>query len=222
MQILPPGLIFTLNIYYLKIFLFAAALLLASVCTAQEYPGNNSLNGMFSLGTRNTLSFFNEDGNAGKGIGGQFRVRLGKKLNSEWYLDYITSRNGSLTYRNDYHIGWSLMFYPGDNYNSSRFFQPYFIAGHCFDKSVVTERNSKTNSASRLSMATQAGAGAHLNITPRFDCSLSAQYMLHFGKELEVGENDGAVIISKADHSHADGHLLFTISFNYKLFRLWR
>lgn len=164
---------------------------------------------------------FNEDGAVGKGIGAQFRLRLGKKLNSEWYLDYITSKNGSLTYRIDYHIGWSLLFYMGDNYWDDRLFQPYFIVGHCFDKSRVAETGNSPNGASRLSMATQTGFGTHVNISPRLDCSVSGQYMLHFGKDIEVDTGNEKVIIQKAAHSHADGHLLLTVSFNYKLFQLW-
>jgi hypothetical protein len=98
--------------------------------------------------------------------------------------------------------------------------QPYFIAGHCFDKTQVFEIGNKSNQASRLSMATQAGLGTHINISPKFDCSLSGQYMLHFGKEIETDLSGDHPIIYKADHTHMDGHLLFTISFNYKLFFL--
>lgn len=190
---------------------------------AQRYNINEKPAGTFSLGTRNTVSMFNEDEAIGKGIGGQFRIRLGNKLNSEWYFDYISSKNGSLTYRNDYHIGWSLMFYMGNNFYDDRVFQPYFIVGHCFDKSQVTDQQDKTNRAERLSMATQAGAGTHINITPRFDCSLSAQYMLHFGKDIETSvDEEGGLVIQRTDFTHVDGHMLFTISFNYKLFHLWK
>lgn len=177
---------------------------------------------MFSIGSRNTVSMFNDDNAIGKGIGAQFRLRLGKKLSSEWYADYIASKNEGLTYRNDYHIGWSLMFYMGHNFYDDRLLQPYFIVGHCFDKSVVGEQRNKENNAERLSMATQAGLGAHININPRFDCSLSAQYMLHFGKEISVTDYGDELVIEREGFTSADGHLLFTISFNYKLFHLWR
>ncbi len=204
--------------------LAAAALLLLSLLGhSQRENINERPAGTFGLGTRNTVSMFQEDETLGKGIGGQFRVRLGNKLNSEWYFDYISSKNGELTYRNDYHIGWSLMFYMGQNFYDDRLFQPYFIVGHCFDKSKVTDQSDKTNTAERLSMATQAGLGTHINITPRFDCSLSAQYMLHFGKDIVTSfDEDGKMLIQKAGFTHVDGHLLFTISFNYKLFHLWR
>lgn len=207
----------------MKYLFLCAAWLPVSFCVlAQDNTEARSPVGMFSAGSRNTLSLFNDDNAVGKGIGAQFRLRLGKKLNSEWYLDYITSKNGQLTYRNDYHIGWSLMFYIGNNDVDDHLFQPYLIAGHCFDKSVVREQGNKTNSADRLSMATQAGLGTHINISPRFDCSLSGQYMLHFGKEITVEKDGSDVIIKREDNTHADGHLLFTLSLNYKLFHLWQ
>jgi hypothetical protein len=218
-----PGPNSTLNLHTLKHkHVLAAMLLIPSIAFTQGFNVNDKPAGTFSLGTRNTVSMFNEDEAIGKGIGGQFRVRLGNRLNSEWFFDYIASKNGSYTYRNDYHIGWSLMFYMGNNFYDDQLLQPYFLLGHCFDKSKVADQSDKTNAASRVSMATQAGLGTHININPRFDCSLSAQYMLHFGKDIKVNITEEGVTIEKADFTHADGHLLFTISFNYKLFHLWK
>jgi hypothetical protein len=70
-------------------------------------------------------------------------------------------------------------------------------------------------------MATQAGLGTHFNINRRFDCSLSTQYMLHFGKEIQTSVDKGNVVINKKDMSTPDGHLLITLSFNYKFFHWW-
>lgn len=203
-------------------FSLTALSLFISVCTlAQETVSDDNPSGTFSLGTRNTISMFNEDDAIGKGIGGQFRIQLSKRMNSEWYFDYITSKNEPYTNRNDYHIGWSVMLYPKNNYSFDRLLQPYLIAGHCFDYSKITELGNKSNAADRLSMATQAGVGTHINITRKLDCSISSQYMLHFGKDIETAVNGDDVIIEKQDHSHADGHLLISLSFNYKFFKLW-
>lgn len=207
-----------------KIICAAALLLQIAHGTHAQYTENNETGsaGTFSLGTRNTISMFNEDNATGLGIGGQFRLQLREKMNSEWYFDYITSRNGDLTFRNDYHIGWSVMLYSKNNYSFDRLLQPYLIVGHCFDLSKVTAQQDRSNSVSRLSMATQAGLGTHLNITNRLDLSLSGQYMLHFGKDIhtETGKN-GEVMIEKAKYSHTDGHLLFTLSVNFKFFDWW-
>ena len=150
-----------------------------------------------SVGTRNTFSVFNSDEAMGKGIGGQIRLQFTNHLNSEWYLDYITSKTKT-TGRNDYHIGWSLMFYLKNNYDFTKLLHPYLIAGHCFDKTQLFELNNKSNAASRLSMATQAGLGTHINITPKFDCSISSQYMLHFGREIETSYAEGKPVFAKS------------------------
>jgi hypothetical protein len=197
-------------------------LLSATSIFAQEQTSSTSFTGMFSLGSRNTASVFNDDDAVGAGIGGQFRLQFSNRLNSEWFFDYITSKNSHYTYRNDYHIGWSLLFYPGKTIDFSKLFQPYFIAGHCFDYSKVTDQSNKNNSADRLSMATQAGLGTHINITDRFDCSLSSQYMIHFGKDIETSVDQEIVTIEKKPYTHAHGHLLCTVSFNYKLTQLWK
>src|SRR4051812_370476 len=64
----------------------------------------------FSVGTRNTISMFSDDASFGVGVGGQLRYRLLDRLNSEWFADFIPSHT-LLTNRQDYHIGWSLMYY---------------------------------------------------------------------------------------------------------------
>lgn len=195
-------------------------MLLLTLCAFSQNINENPA-GTFSMGTRNTLSLFNEDNVLGKGIGGQFRIQFSRRMNSEWYFDYINSKDAPYTNKNDYHIGWSVMLYPKNNYSFDRLLQPYFIAGHCFDLSKVSEIDNKANSASRLSMATQAGLGTHINITDKLDCSITSQYMLHLGKEIHTSAEGGQVLIEKHDHSHLDGHLLFSLSFNYKFFKLW-
>jgi hypothetical protein len=202
--------------------IFAALLLTATYVHAQDkHASTYQSPGMFSLGTRNTVSMFNDDKGIGTGIGGQARVQLTDHLGTEWFFDYITSKNGSLTYRNDYHFGWSVMYYPVKDNGVDRFLQPYIIAGHCFDYSKVMQQSNRSNNAGRWSMATQAGLGTHFNINRRFDCSLSTQYMLHFGKEIQTSVDKGNVVINKKDMSTPDGHLLITLSFNYKFFHWW-
>ncbi len=201
-----------------KYLFFFLSILFSTLLFAQQTAKN--LIGNFSLGTRNTISAFNDDAAIGLGIGGQFRIQLGQKLNSEWYLDYITSET-DVTKRNDYHIGWSLMFYSKNNNSFNKTLQPYLLVGHCFDYSKVFEKNNVTNAANRLSMATQAGIGTHINFSDKFDCSISSQYMLHFGKEISTTSQGSKVFVTKNDYSSVEGHLLFSISFNYKLGKLW-
>src|ERR1041384_6250821 len=96
--------------------LFITALLLPASITAFAADTNEKENfaERFSIGTRNTISMFSDDAATGTGIGGQIRYRVLDRLNTEWYSDYITSHT-SITHREDYHIGWSLMYYFGRN-----------------------------------------------------------------------------------------------------------
>jgi len=205
--------------------ILSAPLLLISINTfaENEKKVRDEGTGNFSLGTRNTISMFSDDAATGIGIGGQARFHFNDKFNSEWYADYIPSQT-SITHRDDYHIGWSIMFYPGKNVHFDHLLQPYLIAGHCFDYSVVSEVGNKNNNADRFSSATQAGLGTHFNISKRFDCSLSAQYMLHFGKEIETSSNpvNGTVDIHRSEFVKPDGHFLVTLSFNYKFVNFYR
>ena len=208
----------------MKHYLSMAALLWLSVTTlfAQDDKTNEvNLAGTFSLGTRNTFSMLNNDHVIGKGIGGQIRLQMSDRINTEWFLDYITSHNKTYTSRNDYDFGWSIMYYPGKEIHFDKLLQPFILAGHCFSYSKVTEQDNTVNYADRWTMAAHAGLGTHINITPRFDCSLSARYMLYFGKDIETTTENDKVIIEKEKFTTPYGHLLFSVSVNYKLFHLW-
>ena len=199
-----------------------ALLLMSAAANAKDGSWKHQeSSGLFSLGTRNTFSMFNSDNAVGNGIGGQFRIQFSNHINTEWYADLITSKDRQYTSRNDYHVGWSVIYYPGKNIQFDKFLQPYLIAGHCFDYTRVVEQADENNFADRLSMATQAGMGTHINITKQFDCSLSTQYMIHFGKEIEAAVTNETVTIEKKNFSSPDGHLLFTLSINYKFGKLW-
>ena len=68
-----------------------------NITISQEKPivKEKSKSGTLELGMRNTLSLFENDGHTGIGVGGQFRLWVSKKLNTEWYADYIKT-DGSL------------------------------------------------------------------------------------------------------------------------------
>lgn len=187
--------------------------------------------GQFSLGVRSTTSLFSDESGTGTGFGGQFRIRFFHLLNSEWFADYITSDiGGGLGTRTDYHIGWSVMFYPAFAYrNNERLkLQPYLLAGHCFDYTRFEGNDfAEHNIRSRWSSAVQGGLGFHLPLTDRLDFSLSGQYMMHFGKEIEPHVRTNA---AGKDYLYFDehavegleGHLLVTCSMNIRIADLWQ
>jgi len=179
--------------------------------------------GMFSMGSRNTLSFFShgEAGNTGTGLGGQFRIQLSDHVNTEWFADYITGNSGDLAYRSDYHIGWSVMYYLRPSASPPPFMQPYVLAGHCFDYTKLQDNHNRFNFAERWSSAVQAGIGNHFNLSERFDISSTLQYMIHLGTDVDPVVQDNQVHFVKGTSANLEGHVLFNVSLNYKIGHLW-
>lgn len=178
--------------------------------------------GMLSLGGRNTLSLFSEghSGEAGIGMGGQFRVRLTERINTEWYADFVNTIMEDQVGRKDYHIGWSVLYYPfSDLSNSGFFWQPFVEAGHCFDYTRVKVLLNQRG-LDRGSSAVQMGIGTHLNLTQHLDLSLKTQYMIHLGTDIHSHVEGGNIILEKHG-AGLEGHLLVTMSMNYKLVNLW-
>jgi len=188
--------------------------------------------GMLSLGGRTTVSLFNDHKNemTGTGVGGQFRLRFSDAVNTDWFFDYITSDILNYAHRTDYHIGWSVLFYPINQLDYFRQdgefkpkFRPYILAGHCFDYSRIESKADATVYGERWSSAVQAGLGTHLELSPRFDISLTGQYMIHLGNHIETDYNFTTGELSFNDHKGASlaGHVLLTLSLNYKIAKLW-
>ncbi len=187
--------------------------------SAQSFEPRGTRRGVISLGVRNNASLFNDGAwnNQGVGTGGQFRVQLGDQVNTDWFLDYITGTVGGYANREDLHIGWSVLLYPFKYEMKPKFIQPYVLAGHCFDFTRIKENNNPNNFAERWSSAIQAGLGAHFNLTDRFDISLTGQYMIHLGTDVHAIQENGIVSIEKEDGINLEGHILATVSLNYKI-----
>lgn len=201
---------------------------------AQSDSLSKNESGKLQLGVRNTVSAFSDDGANGMGVGAQFRLKFGSRLNSDWFFDYITTDIGGLAKRTDYHIGWSVLYYPFNNEIKKGKFTPYILAGHCFDYTQV-ERNALSNTtlilpapneADRFSSAVQAGLGTHYNLADNFDVSLTAQYMIHLGNDIHTSiqtdeiSNQEYVLIEEGDLG-LEGHLLINLSLNVYIADLW-
>jgi opacity protein-like surface antigen len=173
----------------------------------------------FSLGARTTMSAFDADG-IGLGTGGQFRVQFNKRVNSDWFADYISINVKDKVRSDYYHIGWSVLFYPLEGLHYPKRFQPYILAGHCFDYNRKTAILDPSNTKDRWGSAVQTGIGTHFNLTDRFDVSLTCQYMIHLTKEIDAEIDGNIVTIQESSTSKLEGHLLTTLSLNYKLLKL--
>ncbi len=181
--------------------------------------------GKFSLGLRSTYSLFS-DGDTrsfGGGAGGHFRIQIIDRVNTEWYGDVLISNIKNKAHRTDFHIGWSVMFYLIDPKGFNRKFTPYIVTGHCFDETVIKINGVNGQQKSRFSSAIQAGLGCHYNVTPKFDISLCTQYMLHLGKELDAEETpEGNMQVVLHKNAGWEGHLLVSLSVNYKFLQIWK
>lgn len=187
--------------------------------------GYEKQGGMFSAGLRNTYSLFSEHDKSsfGTGVGGHVRIQVIDRVNTEWFTDILMTNIKNKAHRTDYHIGWSVMFYLINPRGFTRKLTPYIVTGHCFDQTVVKINGVNGKKLSRFSSAIQMGLGCHYNINPKFDISLCAQYMLHLGKELHVDENsEGVMEIEEHKNAGWEGHLLVSLSVNYKFLQLWK
>ncbi len=207
----------------MKIKFITCVLLLINLnISAQEIKTDKNTNngGWVSVGARSTVSLFDSDG-VGLGTGGQFRIQMSNRVNTDWFADYISINVNDKVRSDYYHIGWSVLYYPIEQLHYPKTIQPYIIAGHCFDYNKKTAINDPSITKDRWGSAVQAGLGTHFNITDRFDISLTCQYMIHLTKELEANTDGNTVEIVQQKNTSLEGHLLTTISLNYKLFRLW-
>lgn len=196
-------------------------LLVSTVSWGQELKIKNNESGLFSLGIRSTASVFDDHdyGASGFGYGGQFRLQFSDRVNTEWYLDYLTGNLGDFANRIDYHIGWSVMFYPMPNLKAK--LKPYIIMGHCFDRTELYENADRSNSVVKGSSAIQTGLGLHYNLTSRIDLTLVGQYMFHLGNDVHASLDADVVHFDVQKGAGLEGHYLFNLSFNYKIADLW-
>lgn len=201
--------------------LIIVLILFPAVAYAQPINFKGNYGGMFSLGMRTTVSTFNShhDESTGLGVGGQFRLQFADRVNSDWFFDYIKSDVGTYASRTDYHIGWSVLYYLTPT--PQAIIRPYVLAGHCFDYTHIVANADRYNYNERWSSAVQGGLGMHINLSPRLDLSIVAQYMLHLGNEIGVEENGGVLEFYEEKGGSMEGHLLFHVGVNYKIADLW-
>ncbi|MCO4814379.1 MAG: outer membrane beta-barrel protein [Flavobacteriales bacterium] len=177
--------------------------------------------GIFSIGLRTTASSFSGDklSSFGTGVGGQFRIQVADRINTEWFLDYITGEVGDFASRIDYHIGWSVMYYLTKSLDP--IIKPYLVIGHCFDKTMLIDNSDHRNRISKNSSAVQGGAGLHFRVSQRFDISLNTQYMMHLGDDIHTHYENARVHFESEKRKGVEGHFLMHIGLNYKIADLW-
>lgn len=180
--------------------------------------------GAFSIGFRTTVNVFtNAPKCFGMGAGSSVRLQLLRRLNTEWFADYVTSNLYNKANRTDAHIGWNVMYYILDPKDFKRRFTPFVAAGHCFDYTGIRLNGTNQPMHDRWTSAVQISVGYHYNITQDFDISLSTLYDLHLGKEVDADmAHDGNLIITENSNAGWEGHIMIIFSAHYKIARLWK
>lgn len=181
--------------------------------SCSSWTQNSNSFSRFSLGIRSTFSAFSDDGR-GFGTGGQFRFRITPRVNSDWFADYIVVDHQSIAKSEYVHIGWSVLFYPMEQTLGR--FQPYFLAGHCFDYNKLSLNSQPEIYGDRWGSAVQAGLGMHFLLSPQMDVSLTSQYMVHLTSELTTENSSTGYSIVENSRNTFEGHLLTTLSINYR------
>ncbi|HEY6160662.1 MAG TPA: hypothetical protein VI112_05545 [Bacteroidia bacterium] len=214
-------------------FLLAAALMpLFTVAQGGNNEPKDFESGKLQLGMRTVVSAFSDSKYSGFGLGGQFRLKLQNRLNTEWFADYITTNVDDYASRTDVHVGWAVQYYPFNYLMTKGSFIPYVEAGHCFDYTQIDLNTSNPltyystlQSLSRWSSAVHMGLGSTYNISNNFDVSLAAMYMLHLGDDLHTevvkGPSDIPTVELSKGHESLEGHLLITLSLNVYIGDLW-
>lgn len=210
----------------LKIKLFISFLILLlcyGSCKAQD-ESTNIESGYFSVARRSSISMWglNEWKPSGLGTGTAFRIQISKRLNSEWYGDFIKTEYKGLAYRFDRHLTNSLMYYLREP-EADQVFRPFVSASvFCLDFTrlqIVGEEEAMQ----RFSLSQQLGIGSHFFITERFDFSIYAQYYNHLGRDIHVHEHsDGTIEMEEVrGRISLEGHMFLVCSFGYRFIDLW-
>lgn len=188
---------------------------------SQDLNLKKNRGGIISLGGRNSIGIVN-DGKwrkPGFGTGGHFRLQFSDRVNSEWFIEYLTANISDYAWKADTHIGWSVLYYLTNK--PEAVIQPYLLAGHCFEHLKYTDNFNSKNFAERWSASLQGGVGTHFNITRRFDISLVAHYMIHLGTKIFTSNVEKTTTFTKKKGAGIHDHILLNISLNYKIADLW-
>lgn len=197
----------------------AILLLWLSFPCAIAQKSNLAPAGQLSLGVRSSwgLVYEHDWNRMSFGSGGQFRLRFSDKVNSDWFFDFLQGDLDDIGRRTDIHIGWSVLYYP---LQQKSFFQPYIVAGHCFEFLTMSENGHPDNEAQRKSASVQAGIGVHLHVAERTDLSFMSQYMMHFGTNIDILQTS-PLVFNKPGGIALQDHILLNFSINYFITDLW-
>jgi len=214
--------IYIVNPYRIILIVFLA-ITLQSVAQ-EDFVPRNPQSGYFSVTQRTSLSMWslNQWKLNGLGKGTAFRVQFSRRLNSEWYGDFIKTHYEGKVFRSDRHLTNSMMYYFRKLDTFKHKFHP-FISASVFCLDITNVQIVGGESMGRFSFSQQFGAGTHFFVTERFDLSIYAQYYNHLGNDIHVDEHDdGSLGLHEEKHRISlEGHMFLVFSVGYRMCDLW-
>jgi hypothetical protein len=210
----------------LILYLFLLLLFLFSFQVYSQKKPRAEQSGYFSVTFRNSASMWslNKWGITGLGKGTAFRLQISKRLNTEWYGDFIKTEYKGKVFRWDRHLTNSLMFYFRNIEDLEHKFHPFISASvFCLDFTRVEVIGSDGDFKERFSFSQQFGLGAHYYLTKLADISVYAQYYNHLGNDIHIDEHpDGTIHIEEEKgRISLEGHMFLVISVGCKIGDLW-
>lgn len=195
---------------------------------AQHQKTKNPYSGDLQFGLRGTLNPFIKNAVSWIGYGAQVRVKVSRRVNTEWFADYFPATikwNGE---RRDIRIGSAIEYYPLHEIYTGKECTPYFSIG---PTSTYTQLNSRTFNAEsweakRWSFGVIAGMGMLLNVGKKLNFGFVTQYCAQAATEFKIQNStisdvsDSRTTLPDTKVSY-EGQLLFCMSVNYTLGDLW-
>ncbi len=213
----------------LKTLLTLLLILLCTVPMVAQEKVTNEQSGYFSITFRSSVSMWslNQWTLNGLGKGTALRLQFSKRLNSEWYGDFIRTQYKGKVIRWDRHLTNCLMYYFRKLDTFKHKFHPFISASvFCLDITnveIVGQGGQRSQSMGRFSFSQQFGAGTHFFLTERCDLSVYAQYYNHLGNDIHVDIHDDGSFGLHAEKNRIslEGHMFFVFSVGYRMGDLW-
>ncbi len=196
--------------------------------TAQNVQTKNPYSGDFQFGLRGTLNPFIKNAASWIGYGAQMRIKISRRVNTEWFADYFPATIKWNAERRDIRIGTALQYYPLHEIYTGKECTPYFSIGPTSTYTRISsgEFNSEQWEAKRWSFGVIAGMGMLLNVSRKFTFGFVTQYCAQIATEFKfrnatitnVSDSRTTLPDNKVNY---EGQFLLCMSVNYTLGDLW-
>lgn len=195
---------------------------------AQHVQTKNPYSGDLQFGLRGTLNPFIKNASSWIGYGAQMRIKISRRINTEWFADYFPATIKWSGERRDIRIGSAIEYYPLHEIYTGKECTPYFSIG---PTSTYTQLNSRTFNAEsweakRWSFGVIAGMGMLLNVGKKLNFGFVTQYCSQVATELKFNKKyvgDAKSLPTKIPDTKVsyEGQLLLCMSVNYTIGNLW-